>query len=120
MNTVKVPNTLRNQKLDTVVQEIVKNVQSSGSVIVQNQNDFTNAVVEAVEKAKKQLLNNGIRIFQANKLDQKEVYTQPDPEKPLEKPKIHHYQVKLTVRLSTSPTDIESDETLQINELDSR
>lgn len=115
MPTISVPNTLRNHKLAAVVAEIVASVEQNEVVEIYNENDFTTPVVDAVERAKKELARKGVRVFQTNKLDHREVFNKVSEQRPLDKPKVHHYKVKLSVRLSTSPIEPLAGEATQTN-----
>lgn len=117
MFELNVPNNLRHGRLTETIKLIVENVKAGELVSVQNSGDFAVSVVMAVECAKQRLKEEGIKIFQNNRLLQREVYLPEKEDEPLAKSKLHHNQVQFIIQLSISPIDpMEEGDTQQVLE----
>lgn len=117
MLELDVPNNLRHGKLDETVNLIVEKVKAGELVFIKNSGDYAVSAVRAVEIAKQKLKEEGIKLFQNNRIQQNEVYLPENEAEPLAKPKLHHNQVKLIIQLSKSPIEsIEEGDTQQVME----
>lgn len=105
MPVFEIPNSLRHGKLAHTVALVVEECKAGNPVTIVNEGSFAPAAVQVVEEAKNELQKQNIKVFQSNKLDHTPEYAPENPEEPLAKARIHHYNIKFTVTLSTKPIE---------------
>ena len=105
MLDVSISNKLRHARLEETVNKIVAALENGDEVRVFNEQEHVVSTVEAIEKIKQRLDEDGFHVTQKNDLQYDPVYTSDIPETAtetatvtdtetgLEKKKIHHYRV---------------------------